>query len=151
MHSGHSIWSCLIQILRVEVTLECTEHNALTGVSIPVDPDLNWEFENVWFYGQNYSALSDHCRVGNKCFPVPVLILYFVVSFWPKTLLYISFQKMLAFSPQKRISAIEALQDEYFEEFHDTDKENTRGSCPNIANQRESAHVVWEKSVHELL
>lgn len=48
-------------------------------------------------------------------------------------------KKMLAFSPQKRISAIEALQDEYFEEFHDIDKENTRGSCPNIANQRESA------------
>lgn len=46
---------------------------------------------------------------------------------------------MLAFSPQKRISAIEALQDEYFEEFHDIDKENTRGSCPNIANKRESA------------
>lgn len=45
-------------------------------------------------------------------------------------------QKMLTFNPQKRICAMVALQDEYFEEFLDTDKENSKGSNPNIANQR---------------
>lgn len=45
-------------------------------------------------------------------------------------------KKMLTFNPQKRICAMEALQDEYFEEFLDTDKENSNGSNPNIAKQR---------------
>ena len=52
------------------------------------------------------------------------------------------FQEMLTFSPHKRISTIEALQHEYFKEFHDGNKENTRGSCPNIANQKENAPVL---------
>jgi len=58
------------------------------------------------------------------------------VNFDRNTKLFsLSFQQMLTFSPQKRTGAIEALQHEYFKEFDDGDKENTRGSCPNIASQ----------------
>ena len=48
------------------------------------------------------------------------------------------FQKMLTFSPNKRIVAKQAIQHEYFEEFHDGNKENTQGSSPNISNQKEN-------------
>lgn len=50
-------------------------------------------------------------------------------------------KRMLTFNPQGRICAMEALQDEYFEEFHDTDKENIRKSCANIGNQRENTQT----------
>ncbi|CAH3129199.1 unnamed protein product [Porites lobata] len=47
-------------------------------------------------------------------------------------------KKMLTFSPNKRIVAKQAIQHEYFEEFHDGNKENTQGSSPNISNQKEN-------------
>ena len=53
------------------------------------------------------------------------------------------FQKMLTFSPNKRIVAKQAIQHEYFEEFHDGNKENAQGSSPNISNQKENTSAFW--------
>ena len=58
-------------------------------------------------------------------------------------LFFFFFQKMLTFSPNKRIVAKQAIQHEYFEEFHDGNKENTQGSSPNISNQKENASAFW--------
>lgn len=49
---------------------------------------------------------------------------------------------MLIFSPQRRIGAIEALQHEYFNEFHDGNKENSQRSCPNVSNKKENVPVL---------
>lgn len=49
---------------------------------------------------------------------------------------------MLIFNPQRRIGAIGALQHEYFQEFHDGDKENSQFSCPNVSNKKENVPVL---------
>lgn len=47
-------------------------------------------------------------------------------------------KRILIFNPHKRIGALDALQHEYFREFHDGNKENTQGSYQNMTKQRES-------------
>ena len=54
------------------------------------------------------------------------------------------FQRILIFNPQKRIGALDALQHEYFREFHDGNKENTQGSYQNMTRQRESMPALWQ-------
>jgi len=49
---------------------------------------------------------------------------------------------MLNFSPQRRIGSTEALQHEYFQEFHDGDKENSQFSSPNVSNKKENVPVL---------
>lgn len=49
---------------------------------------------------------------------------------------------MLIFSPQRRIGSTEALQHEYFQEFHDGDKENSQFSSPNVSNKKENVPVL---------
>lgn len=51
-------------------------------------------------------------------------------------------KQMLIFSPQRRIGAIAALQHEYFQEFHDGDKENSQFSSPNVSNKKENVPVL---------
>ncbi|KAL9966445.1 hypothetical protein ACROYT_G024519 [Oculina patagonica] len=51
-------------------------------------------------------------------------------------------KQMLIFSPQRRIGAIEALQHEYFNEFHDGDKENSQCSRLNVSNKKENVPVL---------
>ena len=51
---------------------------------------------------------------------------------------------MLIFSPQRRIGSTQALQHEYFQEFHDGDKENSQFSSPNVSNKKENIPVLWK-------
>lgn len=63
---------------------------------------------------------------------------------YKNTSFFFFFQRILIFNPQKRIGALDALQHEYFREFHDGNKENTQGSYQNMTKQRESMPALWQ-------